>query len=76
MLQRVQLLLDLKTKKELQRLANSQNRSMSEISREILQKGLKKSQQNTSGSQFLLNLSKKAVEGPGDSEYDKYGYDK
>lgn len=77
MLQRIQLLLDRETKKELNKQAVKENRSVSAVARELLKKSLekKKAASLDGGASFLLTLAKKAVSGPGDAEYDKYAYD-
>lgn len=77
MLQRVQLILDTETKKDLRRVANLKKRSMSEVARQILKKNLKKQVAKTdfSAGSFLVNLGKTAVAGPGNSDYDKYAYE-
>lgn len=77
MLQRVQLLLDKETRRELQLVATDENRSISAVVREILKENLykKKLKKKNSGTAFLLKLAETAVSGPGDSEYDKYVYD-
>ncbi|MCH7641432.1 hypothetical protein IID22_04520 [Patescibacteria group bacterium] len=78
MLQRVQILIDPKTKKDLEDVSKSTGRSMSMVVRSILGKGLKKEKKKAkkkmSGVDFLLKLAEGAVKGPGDSEYDKYAY--
>ncbi len=77
MLQRVQLLLDQKTKRELDYVASRSGRSLSAIVREMLTKQLvheKTQTKKTSGASFLRSLADQAVAGPGDSEYDSYAY--
>ncbi len=76
MLQRIQLMLDSETKEKLQRIARAQNRSMSEVTREVLKKNLKKAKKGPLGTDFLLKLSESAVSGPGNADYDKYAYEK
>lgn len=77
MLQRVQLLLDKETRRELQSVATQENRSVSAVVREVLKENFKKKKAKRlkRGTSFLLGLAKRAVSGPGDSEYDKYAYD-
>ncbi|KKR10491.1 MAG: hypothetical protein A3D24_03915 [Candidatus Blackburnbacteria bacterium RIFCSPHIGHO2_02_FULL_39_13] len=77
MLQRVQLLLDSQTKKELKKIAELENRSMSDLAREILVKSVQKRGKGAKdgGIAFLKQQAKKAVKGPGNSEYDRYAYD-
>lgn len=77
MLQRVQLILDKETKNELRRVATQENRSMSDVAREILKGGIgkKKTKGKRGGVEALLKWADKAVKGPGNSEYDKYAYD-
>lgn len=76
MLQRVQLMLDSRTKKELKKIAELENRSMSDLAREILSNNVKKRNAKTKdgGIAFLKQQAKKAVKGPGNSKYDKYAY--
>lgn len=69
-------MLDSETKEKLQRIAHAQNRSMSEITREVLKKNLKKAKKSSSGTDFLLNLAENALTGPGNADYDKYAYEK
>lgn len=77
MLQRVQLILDSETKRELRRVAVQENRSMSDVAREIIKKNLSKKKDKTrdGGVSFLIKQAKKAVKGPKNAEYDKYAYD-
>jgi len=77
MLQRVQILIDPKTKKDLEKVSKASGRSMSKVAREILKKGLSKERGiiGDGGVGFLKKLAENAVKGPGDSEYDKYAYD-
>lgn len=84
MLVRTQVLLDDKDKLELQELLQYfPEISFSEAIREghsmIVKKMRTKRKKNKtkkkSGIEFLDYLAKNAVEGPGDSEYDKYAYD-
>lgn len=78
MLQRIQLLLDSETKKELNKAAAKENRSISSVAREILKKNLekKKAASLDGGASFLLALARKSVSGPGNAEYDKYAYER
>lgn len=71
-------MLDAETKKDLRQVASLKKRSMSEVARQILKKNLKKQNAGviSSASSFLVNLSKSAVSGPGNSDYDKYAYEK
>ncbi len=77
MLQRIQLLLDYETKKELNKEAAREKRSVSAVAREILKKSLekKKAASRDGGAAFLLDLARKSVSGPGDDQYDKYAYE-
>ena len=68
---------------ELEELALLAGVSMSKMIRETLPLGMKEEKKKAankkikkmSGGEFLLELAKHAVKGPGDSEYDKYAYD-
>ena len=81
MLIRKQILLEEKQVFELEKLAASYEMSFSEamrkgatmIAKKI--KAAKKISRKKTGAEFLLEQAKKAVSGPGDSEYDKYAYD-
>ena len=83
MLVRTQILIDENQKIELEELALQTGESMSKIIREAIFKGLKiqekklskKKKKKLTGAEFMLQQAKKAVEGPGNSEYDKYAYD-
>lgn len=77
MLQRIQLMLDTETKNKLQKVAINERRSMSDVARSILKENLKgkKARKKYTGAEFLLELAKNAVDGPANSEYDKYAYD-
>ena len=83
MLVRTQVLLEEKQKLELEKLALLAGVSMSRIIREVIPKGIraekekitKRAKKKMGGAEFLLQQAKKAVAGPGDSEYDKYAYD-
>ncbi len=78
MLQRVQLLLDQKTKQELDQIAAFSGQSVSSVVRDMLSKQLaheKTKKKKLTGVEFLRFLADNAVKGPGDCEYDKYAYD-
>jgi len=83
MLVRTQILLEEKQKLELEEIALAKGVSVSKLVRETLPVGMKiekkkvakKKIKKLSGGEFLLQQAKKAVYGPGDSEYDKYAYD-
>jgi len=83
MLVRRQILIEEKQAMDLADLAMIQGISMSEMHRKILETGLeiqKKSIKSkyikkVSGADFMLQQAKKAVAGPGNSEYDRYAYD-
>jgi len=83
MLVRKQILLEEKQALELEELALLAGVSMSKMIRETLPLGMKEEKKKAankkikkmSGGEFLLELAKHAVKGPGDSEYDKYAYD-
>lgn len=83
MLVRKQILLEEKQALELEELALLAGVSMSEINRQIFDEGIKIQRKRVSkdkdrklsGAEFMLQQAKKAVAGPGDSEYDKYAYD-
>ena len=79
MLQRMQILIDSETKRELETLSKLSERSISSLTRQMLKIGVKEikksHKRNDNGAKFLLELAKHAVKGPGNSEYDKYAYD-
>lgn len=81
MLIRKQILLEEKQIFELEALAAYHNLSFSQVMREGANmiakkiKAIKKPSRKKTGAEFLLEQAKKAVTGPGDSEYDKYAYD-
>lgn len=83
MLVRKQILIEEKQAIDLADLAMIQGISMSEMHRKILETGIEIQKKNTkgkyvkkiSGADFMLQQAKKAVAGPGNSEYDKYAYD-
>jgi len=83
MLVRTQVLFKDTQRQQAEELAMLQGISMSEIHRRIFDDGIvnqkriakKKVQKKMNGAEFLLDLAKHAVKGPGDSEYDKYAYD-
>ncbi len=81
MLVRKQILLEEKQVFELEALVAYHNMSFSEAMREGANmitkkiKAVKKISRKKTGAEFLLAQAKKAVAGPGDSEYDKYAYD-
>ena len=81
MLIRKQILLEEKQIFELEALAAYHNMSFSKIMRKGANmitkkiKAVKKTAREKTGTEFLLEQAKKAVSGPGDSEYDKYAYD-
>ena len=83
MLVRRQILIEEKQAMDLADLAMIQGISMSEIHRKILETGIEIQKKSTkgryikkvSGADFMLQQAKKAVAGPGNSEYDKYAYD-
>ena len=81
MLVRKQILLEEKQVYELEKLVAMHDMSFSEAMREganmVTQKIKTKKQKKKkmTGAEFLLYQAKKAVAGPGDSEYDKYAYD-
>ena len=81
MLVRKQILLEEKQVYELEKLVAMHDMSFSEAMREgakmVTQKikVKKPKKKKMTGAEFLLYLAKHAVEGPGDSEYDKYAYD-
>lgn len=83
MLVRRQILIEEKQAMDLADLAILQGISMSEMHRKILKTGIEIQKKSTkakyikklSGADFMLQQAKKAVVGPGNSEYDKYAYD-
>lgn len=83
MLVRRQILIEEKQAIELADLAMIQGISMSEMHRKILETGIEiqkkyvkaKYVKKVSGADFMIQQAKKAVAGPGNSEYDKYAYD-
>ena len=83
MLVRRQILIEEKQALDLADLAMLQGVSMSEMHRKILETGIEIQRKSTkgkyikkvSGADFMLQQAKKAVAGPGNSEYDKYAYD-
>lgn len=83
MLVRKQILFEESQALEAEKLAITLGVSMSEIHRRIFDLGvkiqkkkkLKNKINKISGAKFMLQQAKKAVKGPGDSEYDKYAYD-
>jgi hypothetical protein len=83
MLVRKQILIKDSQANDLTELAQLMGISESELHRRILDVGLelekkyakKIRKRKLSGAEFLLMQAKKAVAGPGDSEYDKYAYD-
>ena len=80
MLVRKQILLEEKQVYELEKLIAMHDMSFSEAMREgakmVAQKikVRKPKKKKMTGAEFLLYQAKKAVAGPGDSEYDKYAY--
>ncbi len=77
MLQRVQLMLDTKTKEKLERLAKAEGRSMSHVARKILKNAITKSRNELKDNgQGLLRWSEGAISGPGGGNYDEYLYGK
>ena len=83
MLVRKQILLEKKQALELEELALLAGVSMSEVYRRIFDEGVKIQKKRVAkggnkklgGAEFMLQQARKAVAGPGDSEYDKYAYD-
>ncbi|WKZ25514.1 MAG: hypothetical protein QY322_03975 [bacterium] len=83
MLVRRQILIEEKQALDLADLAMLQGISMSEMHRKILETGIEiqkksvkgKHVKKVSGADFMIQQAKKAVAGPGNSEYDKYAYD-
>lgn len=79
MMQRTQILLDYKTKKDLKDLAASEGKSLSQIVRESLHQATKEAKNNKkkkiSAVELFKRIAARAGYGPGDSEYDKYAYD-
>lgn len=80
MLVRKQILLEEAQDRQLQQIAYDYSISYSEVVRQsvpliakkmISRKKIKK----MTGGEFMLQQAKKAVAGPGNSEYDKYAYD-
>lgn len=74
MMQRMQILLDYKTKNDLRDLAQSEGKSLSQIVRESVKKTVDKKTKKLTSYEFLKRLAERAGHGPGDSEYDKYAY--
>jgi hypothetical protein len=85
MLVRKQILLEESQVLELKKLAQEAGVSMSKmarnsiahgvrVERKVVKKAVKKSKKIT-GAKFMIAQAKKAVQGPGNSEYDKYAYD-
>lgn len=68
--------MDKDIKNDLENISIQTNRSMSELIREMLRNELPKYQSvnKKEGVKLLKNLAKNAVEGPGDSDYDRYAY--
>jgi len=83
MLVRKQILLEERQVLELEELALLAGVSMSEVYRQIFDEGVKIQKKRVAksggkkigGAEFMLQQARKAVTGPGDSEYDKYAYD-
>jgi len=83
MLVRTQVLFKNSQRQQAEELALLQGVSISEIHRRIFDDGIKiqkkalskNTKKKMSGAEFMLQQAKKAVAGPGDSEYDKYAYD-
>lgn len=80
MLVRKQILLREEEDRELQQIAYDYSMSFSEVVRfgvPLIAKKMKtkKTKNIIGGAEFMFNQAKKAVAGPGDSEYDKYAYD-
>lgn len=82
MLIRTQVMLEEKQKRQAEELALLLNTSMSGAIRQVLNEGFniqkkkasKKIESKSSAVKFIFSQAKKAVAGPGDSEYDKYAY--
>ncbi len=78
MLQRTQILLDRKIKKELDELAFLSGRSLSGIVRELLEKQIpqerKKYKVKVTPFGFLRKLVRNAASGPKNADYDRYAY--
>lgn len=72
-----------KQTREVEELAMLLGTSMSSVYRKVFDDGIKIQKKKVSkrkdrkltGAEFMLSQAKKAVAGPGDSEYDKYAYD-
>lgn len=70
-------------KLELEKLAVLAGVSMSKMARNAISHGVKvekkekayKVNKKISGAKFMIQQAKKAVKGPGNSEYDEYAYD-
>ena len=80
MLVRKQILLEEEQDRQLQQIAYDYSISFSEVVRQsvpLIAKKMnnKKKNNKMTGGEFMLRQAKKAVAGPGDSEYDKYIYD-
>ena len=78
MLVRKQILLQDSHEYIIEELAALAGKSFSQMTRELLDKAVKTEKpisQKKRGTEFLLEQAKKAIPGPGDSEYDKYAYD-
>jgi len=80
MLVRKQILLEEDQNRQLQQIAYNYSMSFSEVVRQgvpLIAKKMtfKKKNKKMTGGEFMLKQAKKAVAGPGNSEYDKYAYD-
>lgn len=83
MLVRKQILLEEKQALELEELAFLAGVSMSQMARESISHGVKIERKKVKGKiknintqiEAMLKWTEGAVDGPGDSEYDKYAYD-
>lgn len=78
MLVRKQILLEDKHEYAIEELAAISGMSFSHMTRVLLNKAIKTEKpivRKKTGAKFLLEQAKKAVPGPGDSEYDRYAYD-